>query len=442
MKRQIIGSILTVVLLVLPPVFLPVSCSDGDDGQDMDNIGRDDNDGDGGDDDVEYVETICHGRRKVMADLTDVTGTVIFSENCGFEPQFELRPDDSTEYFNFGNDCGLLPEEFRIEGTRVRFSGRIFEPFELEVPCTFPFELSEIELFEPCFKDSGRKVMADLTDVTGTIDFEEGCGFMLRPDLPDRLDGTPGYLKLGNGCDLLPEEFKIEGIEGTRVRFSGRVFEVVNLENRCAGNPFELSGIELIEPCFKDSGRKVMADLTDVTGTVDFEEDCGFMLRPDGPLENNLTGPLFVDCELLPEEFRIEGTRVRFSGRILETFELEDFCSDAKLFELSGIESMEPELSCLQRFRDSGRKVIANLTNVTGTVIVGECLQLELQPDGPLENNLTGPLFVICDLLPEGFRTEGTRVRFSGRVFEYLELDDPCSTAKLFELSGIELIEP
>ena len=230
MKRQIIGSILTVVLLVLPSVFLPVSCSDGDDGQDMDNIGRDDND------DVEYVETICHGRRKVMADLTDVTGTVIFSEVCGFK----LLPDDPPGDLNLGNDCDMLPEEFRIEGTRVRFSGRVFEN-EDDV-CADPFELSEIELNDDfeylCSYHFGRKVRADLTDVTGTVIFSEVCGFELLPDDP------PGDLNLGNDCDMLPEEFKIEG---ARVRFSGRVFETFETEDVCT-EPFELNEIELIEP--------------------------------------------------------------------------------------------------------------------------------------------------------------------------------------------------
>ena len=232
MKRQIIGSILTVVLLVLPSIFLSVSCSDGDD------------------DDVEYVETICHGRRRVMADLTDVTG--IIAEGCGFM----LRPDDPPSgYLTLGRGCDyLLPEEFRDDGIRVRFSGRILETFQTEDFCSrFDaelFELSGIELVENGDDDfesichGRRRVMADLTDVTGTIEIDEDCGFMLRPDDPLLLpEDTAAYLGV-NGCGLLPEEFKIDGV---RVRFSGRIFETFPREDFCA-DPFELSGIELIEP--------------------------------------------------------------------------------------------------------------------------------------------------------------------------------------------------
>ena len=90
--------------------------------------------------------------------------------------------------------------------------------------------------------------------------------------------------------------------------------------------------------CFQDSERQRVSEVTDKKGTIVFLEDaCGpqFIIDPDDLLDGNLSGLLETSCDLLPEEFRVEGTKVIFSGFIYETFETEDRCADP--FELTDI---------------------------------------------------------------------------------------------------------
>ena len=133
MKRQIIGSILTVVLLVLPSVFLSVSCSDGDDGQDMDNIGRDDNDGDNDGDDVKEVFFEFEEGTFNRVDLDKFTLDLPL-EWRQFHPEFTdgffggFTNENDTIYFDYGlyalssiddiekSDGNISFEELKIGG--------------------------------------------------------------------------------------------------------------------------------------------------------------------------------------------------------------------------------------------------------------------------------------------------------------------------------------
>ena len=78
--------------------------------------------------------------------------------------------------------------------------------------------------------------------------------------------------------------------------------------------------------CFRDDGRKIVSTINDISGTIIFNEDCGYLIDPDNQVDSNPTGVL-VPCNL-DTEFRLDRSRIIFNGVIYESFETEDICAD------------------------------------------------------------------------------------------------------------------
>ncbi|MEO0571481.1 MAG: hypothetical protein AAF039_07220 [Bacteroidota bacterium] len=92
-----------------------------------------------------------------------------------------------------------------------------------------------------------------------------------------------------------------------------------------------------VEPgCFQDEGRRIIATINDIRGTID---SCISIntIDPDVSIESSPIN-LFAPCNLSPE-FQVEGSRVVFSGHIYESFDTEDICAD--FFEITDIRFIE-----------------------------------------------------------------------------------------------------
>ncbi|MEK6152535.1 hypothetical protein WIW50_04720 [Flavobacteriaceae bacterium 3-367] len=94
-----------------------------------------------------------------------------------------------------------------------------------------------------------------------------------------------------------------------------------------------------IPGCYQESGRRIVATVEKVNGTLVMNEVCGFIIDPDEQLDRNPIG-ILSPCNL-SEEFEIDGVRVVFSGFIYESFETEDICAD--FFEITEIKMAETQ---------------------------------------------------------------------------------------------------
>lgn len=89
--------------------------------------------------------------------------------------------------------------------------------------------------------------------------------------------------------------------------------------------------------CFQEDSRKIIATITNANGTIQgpkspYCED-GYTIEPDEKMQSRPLG-LYFPCNL-PNELRIDGTIVVFSGYVYESFENEDICAD--FFEITDI---------------------------------------------------------------------------------------------------------
>lgn len=81
--------------------------------------------------------------RKVVATFVNVKGKIIGPSDQTCPTIFTLK-DESGKLFSACN----LNEAFKEDGLDVVFSGYLFETFELEDICAFPFELTKINKIE------------------------------------------------------------------------------------------------------------------------------------------------------------------------------------------------------------------------------------------------------------------------------------------------------
>lgn len=88
--------------------------------------------------------------------------------------------------------------------------------------------------------------------------------------------------------------------------------------------------------CFQESGRRIVASVENVNGTMLMNEFCGFVIDPNEQLDRNPIG-ILSPCNL-GEEFRLDGLNIVFSGYIYESFETEDICAD--FFEITEIRTV------------------------------------------------------------------------------------------------------
>lgn len=106
---------------------------------------------------------------------------------------------------------------------------------------------------------------------------------------------------------------------------------------------------------------------------------------------------------------------------------------------LSSCSDDDPQPGCYQ---EEGRRIVATITNEEGTIrgpadaFCGESFTIE--PDEKVDSRPLG-LFVPCNLSEE-FREDGTRVVFSGYVYESFETENIC--ADFFEITEINLMDP
>ncbi|WP_422350834.1 hypothetical protein [Flagellimonas sp.] len=90
-----------------------------------------------------------------------------------------------------------------------------------------------------CYQDDNRSIVNTVKNISGTIMEEESCGFVIKPD--EALDKNPlGTLRPCN----LDGTFQVDG---TKVIFSGYIYESFETEDICA-DFFELIDIEISNP--------------------------------------------------------------------------------------------------------------------------------------------------------------------------------------------------
>ncbi|CAG2532814.1 hypothetical protein MAR621_03008 [Maribacter dokdonensis] len=94
-----------------------------------------------------------------------------------------------------------------------------------------------------------------------------------------------------------------------------------------------------------------------------------------------------------------------------------------------------PEHGC---FQEEARDVVATITEVKGTIDGVSCDKFIIEPDNKNESRPLG-LYDPCNLSSE-FEIDGTKVVFSGFVYESFENEDIC--ADFFEITEIRFINP
>lgn len=79
--------------------------------------------------------------------------------------------------------------------------------------------------------------------------------------------------------------------------------------------------------CFPSESWIFIGTITDINATIT-SSSCGdFSILPDNPIEGNMTG-VYSTCSL-PDSFKSDGTKVVFSGRLLDPKGfIVDMCAD------------------------------------------------------------------------------------------------------------------
>tara|TARA_R110002033_G_scaffold161303_2_gene197778 strand:- start:1082 stop:1450 length:369 start_codon:yes stop_codon:yes gene_type:complete len=96
----------------------------------------------------ESINPTCYQdeNRKVIATFINAKGKIIGPGDQTCPTIFTLE-DESGKYTLPFSPCNLA-EEFKEDGLEVNFSGYLFETFEVEDICAFPFELTQISRIE------------------------------------------------------------------------------------------------------------------------------------------------------------------------------------------------------------------------------------------------------------------------------------------------------
>lgn len=84
--------------------------------------------------------------RKVIATFVNAKGKIIGLGDEACPTIFTLKEESGTYVLSFA-PCNL-DEEFKKDELEVIFSGYLFETFEVENVCAFPFELTKIQKTE------------------------------------------------------------------------------------------------------------------------------------------------------------------------------------------------------------------------------------------------------------------------------------------------------
>ncbi len=86
--------------------------------------------------------------RTILTTISNATGTIRGPENPFCSEEYVIQPDMEVQRVPLGAffPCNLS-QEFQTDGTRVVFSGYIYESFETEDICADFFEITEIKLF-------------------------------------------------------------------------------------------------------------------------------------------------------------------------------------------------------------------------------------------------------------------------------------------------------
>ncbi|MDY7396198.1 hypothetical protein UMM65_13180 [Aureibaculum sp. 2210JD6-5] len=94
------------------------------------------------------IEFSCYKgeNRKITAIFTNAKGKIIGPGTQGCQALFTIK-DDSNKYTLTFSPCNL-DDKFKEDGLNIVFSGYLFETFETEDVCAFPFELTKIDKLE------------------------------------------------------------------------------------------------------------------------------------------------------------------------------------------------------------------------------------------------------------------------------------------------------
>ncbi len=105
---------------------------------------------------------------------------------------------------------------------------------------------------------------------------------------------------------------------------------------------------------------------------------------------------------------------------------------------ISACSDDDPRSGCYQ---EEGRNIVATITEAEGTIREPGTLCQDVFVIVPDEKDESRPLgsFEPCNLSSE-FQVEGTRVVFSGYVYESFGNEDIC--ADFFEITSIKIIDP
>ncbi|WP_445733203.1 hypothetical protein [Mariniflexile sp.] len=92
----------------------------------------------------ESIKPTCYQdeNRRVVATFVNVKGKIIGPSDQTCPTIFTLK-DESGKYTLAFAPCNLT-EAFKEDGLDVIFSGYLFETFDVENVCAYPFELTEI----------------------------------------------------------------------------------------------------------------------------------------------------------------------------------------------------------------------------------------------------------------------------------------------------------
>ena len=93
----------------------------------------------------DLIEYSCYKdeNRAIIATYTGAKGTIVGPSSQSCETLFTIN-EDSDDFTLYFSPCNL-DATFEEDGVEVIFSGYLFETFETEDVCAFPFELTKIE---------------------------------------------------------------------------------------------------------------------------------------------------------------------------------------------------------------------------------------------------------------------------------------------------------